>query len=425
MTELERKLDDTIDGNKKLRELLFGKAQPKTRTKRPTVPKLRSAASYRRKAPAHIDEQQIVCLDSCPSCGGMLGDPSSSWSRTIEDIVISPKTCVTEWIMNRYWCTGCHRQVSGSVPGLLPKSQLGPHTLTMVVIARYRLNLPYNKIVDYLKLCFGLTVSEGEIAHLLKTAAQLVGNKWDEIKAAVKAGKSVHCDETGWYIDGVKAWAHVFATEHVVLYEIADTRGKGLAKGALGEDFMGVRVTDCLPNYKSLPGLHQICWAHLTREALENHERDPTSRERKYLAKALCGIYAELRTVTNAETWNKQTAKQTKSDCQDRTKALTEKTWKDRRSQLLVQRLVDYQHALFTCLSNPDIAPDNNHAERCLRKLVVQRKISGGNRSGKHALIRAKLMSVIETLRLESDDMLTTLQTTLQAGMQKQLQVSE
>src|SRR5438270_9796761 len=227
VAELERKLDDTIDGNKKLRELLFGKAKPQTRTKRPKVPKLRSAASYRRPAPDHIDKEQTVCLDNCPNCGDTLSDPNSSWSRTIEDIVIHPQTVVTRWTVNRYYCGNCRQQVSGAIPNVLPKTQLGPHTLTMVVLARYRLNLPYNKVVDYLRTCFGLTVSEGEIACLLKTAAELVGGKWEEIKSAVQAGRSVHCDETSWYIDGQKAWSHVFATDSVVLYEIADTRGKG------------------------------------------------------------------------------------------------------------------------------------------------------------------------------------------------------
>src|SRR5207248_2514146 len=223
-----------------------------------------------------------------------------------------------------------------------------------------RLNLPYNKVVDYLRTCFGLTVSEGEIACLLKTAAELVGGKWEEIKSAVQAGRSVHCDETSWYIDGQKAWSHVFATDSVVLYEIADTRGKGIAKGALGKDFAGIRITDCLPNYKTLPGLHQICWAHLTREALENQTRDPPNRERKRLVKVLCQIYADLRTVTYAEVWDERKATQTGLSCSARVNSLVEQTWKDKPCQLLVQRLADYRDALFTCLSGPGIAPDNN-----------------------------------------------------------------
>lgn len=70
---------------------------------------------------------------------------------------------------------------------------------------------------------------------------------------------------------------------------------------------------------------------------------------------------------------------------------------------------------------HPGIAPDNNHAERVLRKVVVQRKISGGNRSPTHAIIHAKLMSVIETLRLEDGDFVASLSQLLQAGIAKEL----
>lgn len=56
-----------------------------------------------------------------------------------------------------------------------------------------------------------------------------------------------------------------------------------------------------------------------------------------------------------------------------------------------------------------------------LRKLVVQRKISGGNRSPAYAVYHAKLMSVLETLRLEGGQLLPKLQAVLQRGMATQL----
>lgn len=418
--ELKERLQKEQDANKKLRALLFTRNQPKTRTKRdkPVVP--RSSASYHRK-PAEPTDRQTLALACCPDCGTGLHDPLSSRQRIVTDIVINPDPAVTAWTINRYWCTNCERQVEGKVPGVLPKAQLGPGILTVVVIARYRWNLPYAKIIDHLKLSYGLDVSKGEIANLLQTAAKLAGTKWREIIQAVKAGRAVHADETSWYVDGQKAWVHTFATEHVVLYEVANTRGKGVAKGALGENFAGTLITDCLPNYKSLPGSHQICWAHITREAYENLERKPKNRERIQLAPILNQIYADLRDVTNAEIWNDKLAGQTKSACQVAVDELIKQRWKDQRSKLLVNRLNEYQNALFTCLNEPGIACDNNHAERVLRKIVVQRKISGGNRSPTHALIHAKLMSVIETLRLEEGNFVQSLQQLFQAGIAAEL----
>lgn len=421
IADLKEKLNQEQDANQKLRQLLFVRNQPKTRTKRPTTSKPRTAQSYNRAEPATVTEEQTLALSGCPDCATPLTDPVSSRTRIIEDIIINPKPQVTAWTINRYWCTGCHKQVEGTVPGVLPKSRLGSGVLVMAVVAKYRWNLPYRKIQDYFNLSFGLSISEGEIAHLLEAAAKLVGSKWQEIIQAVKVGRAVHCDETGWYIDGDKVWAHAFATEQAVLYEIADTRGKGVAENALGPDFNGTRISDCLGNYKHLPGDHQICWAHLTREGYEHLERDPANRERQRLAPVLNQIYADLRAVTNQTEWDPALADRTRQICESRVEALVKQTWQDEKCRKLTNRLVNFQEALFTCLNAPGIPPDNNHAERVLRKIVVQRKISGGNRSPAHAIVHAKMMSVVETLRLEGGDFVAGLQQTLQAGIAAEL----
>lgn len=420
LREAQDKLRQQEDANKKLRAMLFEKQHGKPRTRRPHQPQPRTAASYIRPQPKDITERKELILTQCPDCETPVNDPVSSRTRIIEDIVFNPKPQVVEWTIHRHWCTGCGTQVSGQIPGLLPKTRIGSNTLTFVVIAKYRWNQPYEKIQDQLKTTFGLHISQGEIANLITRAADLVGDKWESIIKAVKAGQTVHCDETGWHINGKKVWAHTFATDHAVLYEISPTRGKKIAENQL-QGFTGTRVTDCLPNYKNLSGSHQICWAHLTREAQENIQREEDNRERRNLSRKLDTIYAALRDATNQELWDQAYADRVRRRCRRQVLRLTKQHWRDPACQRLINRLVDFEHALFTCLSASGIPPDNNHAERVLRKLVVQRKISGGNRSPTHAEHHAKLMSVVETLRLEKKDLLTNLQQVLQRGVAAQL----
>lgn len=418
---LEDKIERQEEAIGKLREMLFVRHAPRSRTRRPPPPVPRTAPSYRRPAPAVITERKTLALTACPRCENPVGTPQSSRTRIIEDIVLHPEPRITAWTITRHYCASCRTLVEGAVPGVMPKATFGPNVTTLVILARYRWNLPYQKIADVLALSYGLALSEGEIAHLLETAASLVGSKWGAITAAVKAGTVVHCDETGWYIDGEKAWVHVFSTEAATLYEITDTRGKGVAARALGEDFAGTRISDCLPNYKNLPGAHQICWAHLTREAQENAERRPEQREREALRETLDTIYAKLRAVTMMDVWDAALAARTKARCEEMTQRLFRRRWRDLPSRRLVLRMRDFSSALFTCLDREGVPPDNNEAERCLRKLVVQRKIMGGSRAPPHALIHAKLMSVLETLRKEGGDLLANLQSLLRHGIALQL----
>lgn len=413
---LEEELRKEQDANGKLRAMLF--KTHRHRTKRRHQPQPRSAASYRRREPEHVTEERALVLANCPDCGTPVTDAVSSRTRLTEDIVFTPHTFVTAWTIHRYWCTACEKQVEGTVPGMLPRTTIGPNTLTFVVLAKYRWNQPYTKITDQLLTCFGMRISEGEVAHLIDTAATLVGDKWQEIVQAVKSGQKVHCDETGWYINGQKVWAHAFANDYAVLYEILPSRGKAVVEKTLA-GFQGTRITDCLANYKNLNGTHQICWAHLTREAQENTDRDPGNTERDHLQRVFDIIYADLRLATDS--WEQASAAKTKRRCETRVQKLQQRTWKDKQCQTLVDRLADFHAALFTCLDYPGIPPDNNHAERVVRKIVMQRKISGGNRSPTHADHHARLMSVIETLRLEGGQLLPKLQAVLQQGLAGQL----
>jgi hypothetical protein len=413
LREENRKLTEELakerDALQKLRELLFAREHPH-RTPRARTPVPRTSASYRRSAPDRVTDEQTITLATCPDCGDAVSAPVASRTRITEDIVLSPQPAVTRWTITRHWCRSCGKQVAGTVPGFLRQSRLGPQVLTYVVLAKYRLNLPYGKIRDSLALCFGLTVSEGESARLLEVAAAVVGETWTGILRAVRAGKRVHCDETGWSIDGERAWVHTAATESAVLYEIAPTRGKGVMGDMLGAHFSGTRITDALPNDRNLPGAHQLCWAHLTREAGENAARQPGNEERQTLESVLHALYADLRDVTGAQTWSERRALRVRRRCDRQVQRLLQRTWIDPASRLLTARLRSFRSALFTCLTEEGIPPDNNHAERCLRKLVVQRKISGGNRSPTHAVIHARMMSVLETMRLEGGDLVGNLQ---------------
>ena len=418
LNESEKKVKEQEDANKKLRHILFSHVRP-NRTKRNKQAVKRTAESYRRKKPETITGNKTLSITNCPECSCAVSGIQSSRTRIIEDIVFNPKPNVTEWTITRHYCAGCKKLVEGTIPNILPQTTLGPNTTLYIIMSKYRWNLPYEKIVDNLSISFGLTVSEGEIANLLKTAANLLKTKWDEIVIAVKAGDVVHCDETGWYINGTKVWAHTFATKDAVLYDILPTRGKGVVMARLGNDFDGVRVSDCLANYKNLPGAHQICWAHLTREAGENLDREPDNLERKKLHESLTAVYGDLIVATNDR--GKELLENTKIMCEKTVTQLTLLQWDDPASRRLVNRLMDFRKALFTCLAHPNVPPDNNHAERVLRKLAIQRKISGGNRSTAHASIHATIMSVVETLRLESVDVFSSLQTLICNGIAMRL----
>jgi transposase len=61
----------------------------------------------------------------------------------------------------------------------------------------------------------------------------------------------------------------------------------------------------------------------------------------------------------------------------------------------LKAHMLDYEHALFTCLTVDGIPSDNNRAERDLRPLVIKRKKSFGSKTEQGAKALEVVLSVV------------------------------
>lgn len=64
---------------------------------------------------------------------------------------------------------------------------------------------------------------------------------------------------------------------------------------------------------------------------------------------------------------------------------------------------------IFTFLDYPDVAFENNLAERMIRPAVVLRHNSQSNRSERGAAVQSMMMSVYQTLKLRGLDPLATI----------------
>jgi transposase len=63
----------------------------------------------------------------------------------------------------------------------------------------------------------------------------------------------------------------------------------------------------------------------------------------------------------------------------------------------LAKRLLRHLDELFLFVLHPHLSADNNLAERALRSLVVQRKVSGGSRSPQGSQTTMRLATLFQT----------------------------
>ena len=69
------------------------------------------------------------------------------------------------------------------------------------------------------------------------------------------------------------------------------------------------------------------------------------------------------------------------------------------KATTLQERINRYADCWLVFLDDPRVPPTNNHAERCLRPLVILRKITFGHRTEWGATRMARLMTIQETAK--------------------------
>lgn len=342
--------------------------------------------------------------------------------RYVEDIILPQllgkmtKT-ITKHVIERGYCVHC-----GNWTAALPlRGQIvsfGENIKLLVTYLTTILDCSYEQVKTLTQDLYNITISDGEITNILQEQSVSYLPEYERLKKEIRSGPGVHMDETTWPIQifAKHCYAWVMSAVHkpIRIYKLAISRGKDHATELLGEDFRGVRITDCYGAYMNMKGLHQICWAHLYRKIrdLLNNENLPAEKKPHIQAwhDEFKQLYADVRSVLDEplkinKRLRQETALRARIDLLRRKNILDPKPLVD-----LKKLLVQYDHALFTCLYFDTIPCDNNRAERDLRSLVIKRKKSFGSRTEQGARAMEILLSVCwSTWHMNRSNFLQTL----------------
>lgn len=383
----------------------------------------------RREEPSVIVEHRIT---TCPDCGNRLGGVYVGRRRQVVEIPPPPAVVVTEYHVQRGWCSACARwheaslDVAGQVFG---QGRLGIGIASLVAHLRTALRLPVRTIQRYLADLHGLRVSVGEIVALLHRVAEQGAPAVRAIRDTARRRAVVHADETGWRENGHNGYVWLLATPQGERYvEFHRSRAGAVANALLGEDFAGVLVTDFYGGYNDTPGgRHQRCWVHLLRDlhALGEAHADGTALaevEVRVWTAAVREVWHQVHAVTAATRDPPLTPAR-----RDRLARRLQRTLHALGAQFvtapghpcraLAWRLWHFGPELLTCVAQPGVPPDNNAAERGVRPLVVGRKISGGTRSPRGSDTRMALYTLSATWTAQGHNPLAEFRRLLQSPL--------
>jgi transposase len=362
---------------------------------------------YARHIPERIDKIKELNPKRCPNCNTKLGETQEIRSRHITDIKLTSKVINTRLDIHRKYCPTCKRLVEPEVKEALPHARFGLNLMLLVMYLRLGLRLPCNKICEYLMDMFCIKISDGEIIGILRQLVVAFGDYYSHLENIVKLAKVKHSDTTSWRINGKNYVAWVFIAYGVVLYKIRKSNchkaGLVFFKKQIGNILIVDRLSAMRLLAKKAGFLLQLCWSHILQDSKQLAEE--FGAEGKYIHTKLKEIYALAKGLKHKGT--QEMVEQLKAEVFQ----LTLRHYKHSIIRKFVHNLY-YRDGndLFRFVTNPEIDPTNNISERELRELVIIRKISNGSRSRRGANATAMLLSVIQTLRFNENNVLQGLQ---------------
>ena len=125
----------------------------------------------------------------------------------------------------------------------------------------------FARLVELFHGLFGLRLSEGAIANMLARAARPFAAEAARIEAAVRQAPVIASDETSARVAGQTCWQWVFGSAAAVAHRIAITRGAAVVADFLQGAVPEVWVSDRYAAQMGHAAAHQVCLAHLLRDA--------------------------------------------------------------------------------------------------------------------------------------------------------------
>ena len=376
------------------------------------------------------DQVIVHPLEHCQHCQRDLREVESLHVERRQVLDLPPKRVVViEHQAQQKCCPTCHQISSAAFPqDVRAPIQYGAALGAVGVYLVHQQLVPYERASEVIEDLLGPPMSVGTLQGLVARCAEQLEPVEQQIKAALSRAEVLHQDETGLYVAGQRHWMHVSATEHLTHYAVHRKRGKE-ALDAIGmlADFQGVSVHDGWRSYWQYLCQHGLCNVHHLRELtfLEEERQQAWASEMKELLLESKAAVEQARAQGRSSLHPLEVA-----DWKARYQARLSEGYlanppdpppktgkKGRRKQSTARNLLDrlskHQQAVLLFLDNFAVPFDNSLAERDIRMVKVQQKISGCFRSPAGAVAFCRIRGYLSTLRKQGMAVLTALEQTL------------
>lgn len=252
---------------------------------------------------------------------------------------------------------------------------------------------------------FHETASEASIINFIESFADNYRRTESILLMRLRESPFVHVDETRLSIRGVDHYVWVFTDGRHVVFRLTKTRETTVVQELLS-GYQGVVVSDFYPGYDVLPCRQQKCWVHLIRDLNDDLWKFPFDEELQHFVLSVKDLIVPI--LKDIDRWGLRTkhlGKFTRQVDRFYRTVIDGKEYALEVPNKYQKRFVRYRESLFRFVEQDGIPWNNNTAERAIRHLAVQRKISGAL-YWRGAVDYLELLGIAQTCRFQEKSFL-------------------
>jgi transposase len=364
--------------------------------------------------PQRVNQFVPLVPRQCERCAAALpalpspGDPEPTRFQTIE---LPPVVAaVTEYQGHARTCPGCGHLTRAAIPAAVRAHSVGPRlTGTLSYFAGCH-GLSKRSVEEIAAAVFDAPVALGTVCNLEREVGAALEAPHREAVAAVRRAEVKHADETSWKLAGKLCWLWAAATPAVAAFVVHARRSAAGLTALLGLEILGVVCSDRWGPYNRLPPpRRQLCWAHLKRDFRKISDRGgPDASVGRAGGRLVRKVFAAWHRFRDGQVTRAQLEAQLGPVMSRMNRVLLEGAilGTDPAVVQFCENVLALEAALWTFVTTAGVEPTNNHVERLLRRAVLWRKRSFGCWSAAGCRFVERILTVVQTRRLQGRSVL-------------------
>ena len=353
-----------------------------------------------RKVPDSVDREELIGPAERCSCGctDITALPDFD-VRYIEDIhPISREVLRLIYLQGR--CGNCGKVVRHPDAMSSPLVSTGPNLAAHLTMLN-QMGMTFRKLSTLSTNTLQIELSPSGVLGIVNRVAASLEGPYGQILEHLPEQDWLNGDETGWNVMGRNGYIWCFCNSKVAFFHHDFSRSSKVIEGILGHDFKGIVVCDFYAANNCIDAT-QRCLVHLLRDIRKEREIFSGNDMLKRFDRAVRDFIdrgLEVQAMGAGQEKDRAMAELEKQlDRLSRMKVTKGK------APTLVKRIRKYRDDLIRFVTHPGVEFHNNRAERQIRPIVVNRKVSFGSSTEHGARRYCLIHTIVETCKLHEID---------------------